>query len=50
MHRYCLHWWRPTDVEIPRPPAIMVGVGSEPAVNVAEAKRRVAAMLERKRA
>jgi hypothetical protein len=24
-HPYCLHIWRPIDVEIPRPPAIMVG-------------------------
>lgn len=27
-HPYCLHWWRPHDVEIPRPPAIFVGVKS----------------------
>lgn len=25
MHPFCLHWWRPLDQEIPRPPAIMVG-------------------------
>ena len=25
-HPYCLHLWRPHDAEIPRPPAIMVGV------------------------
>ena len=24
-HNYCLHLWRPTDQEIPRPPAIFVG-------------------------
>ena len=24
-HEYCLHLWRPLDVEIPRPPAMMVG-------------------------
>jgi hypothetical protein len=24
-HPHCLHLWRPTEVEIPRPPAIMVG-------------------------
>ena len=24
-HPYCLHLWRPLDVEIPRPPAGMVG-------------------------
>lgn len=28
-HPYCLHWWRPLDVDIPRPPAIMVGVKAE---------------------
>lgn len=25
-HPYCLHLWRPLKAEIPRPPAIMVGV------------------------
>lgn len=25
IHPYCLHWWRPTTQEIPRPPAWMVG-------------------------
>ena len=24
-HKYCLHLWRPTDVDIPRPPGWMVG-------------------------
>lgn len=24
-HPYCLHWWRPLDCEIPRPPSWMVG-------------------------
>lgn len=24
-HPFCLHLWRPHDVEIPRPPSIMVG-------------------------
>ena len=24
-HKYCLHLWRPTDQEIPRPPSIFVG-------------------------
>ena len=29
LHPYCLHLWRPTrGVEIPRPPAILVGTGS----------------------
>lgn len=26
LHPYCLHWWRPHDVEIPRPPSNMVAV------------------------
>lgn len=25
-HPFCLHLWRPHDVEIPRPPSIMVGL------------------------
>jgi hypothetical protein len=25
-HQFCLHWWRPQSVEIPRPPALMVGI------------------------
>lgn len=25
-HPFCLHWWRPHDVAIPRPPSILVGV------------------------
>ena len=25
-HPFCLHWWRPHHVEIPRPDAIMVGI------------------------
>ena len=25
-HEYCLHLWRPTDQEIPRPPSLMVGL------------------------
>jgi hypothetical protein len=25
-HEFCLHIWRPIDVEIPRPPAVMVGI------------------------
>ncbi len=26
MHKYCLHLWRPQDVEIPQPPSILVGL------------------------
>jgi hypothetical protein len=25
IHSYCLHWWRPTDEILPKPPANMVG-------------------------
>ena len=25
-HKYCLHLWRPMDVELPRPPSWMVGL------------------------
>lgn len=45
MHPYCLHWWRPHDSAIPRPPAIFVGVGSEPAKDKNEAARRIKAAL-----
>lgn len=24
-HPFCLHWWRPLHVELPRPPSILVG-------------------------
>jgi hypothetical protein len=27
-HPYCLHLWRPQNIEIPRPPSIMVGIAS----------------------
>jgi hypothetical protein len=27
-HPYCLHWWRPHNIPIPRPDAIMVGIAS----------------------
>ena len=26
LHPFCLHWWRPHSLEIPRPPATMVAV------------------------
>lgn len=26
MHKHCLHLWRPMNLEIPRPPAWMVGI------------------------
>lgn len=25
IHPFCLHWWRPQQAEIPRPPSMMVG-------------------------
>ena len=25
-HQFCLHLWRPVGVEVPRPPALMVGI------------------------
>jgi len=25
VHNFCLHWWRPTDAKLPRPPNWMVG-------------------------
>jgi len=28
-HPYCLHWWRPHKVAIPRPDSIMVGMKNE---------------------
>ena len=37
MHPYVLHLWRPQDVEIPRPPAVLVGVGTRPARDAADA-------------
>lgn len=37
MHRFVLHLWRPQDVEMPRPPSILVGVGTRPARNRADA-------------
>lgn len=41
-HPFCLHWWRPLDVEIPRPPSIMVGIKDrgELTVGTANALRR----------
>jgi hypothetical protein len=25
IHKFCLHWWRPNKIELPRPPGFMVG-------------------------
>lgn len=27
-HNYCLHMWRPLDIELPRPPTLMVGIAA----------------------
>ena len=27
-HQYCLHMWRPVGVDVPRPPALMVGIAA----------------------
>jgi hypothetical protein len=32
-HEFCLHIWRPLDVDIPRPPSVMVGVQSLGIIN-----------------
>jgi hypothetical protein len=37
-HPYCLHWWRPTQGEIPRPPSTFVGIGSKPLTSREDAK------------
>jgi len=39
MHPTCLHLWRPTNVEIPRPPSIFVGIGNKPVRSLAEARK-----------
>ena len=46
MHPFCLHWWRPLNMKIPRPPAIMVGVGSTPVKDYAEATQRAREAIE----
>jgi hypothetical protein len=43
MHPYCLHWWRPQGIAIPRPPAIFVGVGGAPARDADDALARIKA-------
>jgi hypothetical protein len=37
-HPYCLHWWRPLDQPIPRPPSIFVGIGNSPLRSAQEAR------------
>ena len=44
-HPYCLHWWRPLDASLPRPPAIFVGykdLGVLDEKGLAEVERRLA--------
>lgn len=38
MHPFCLHLWRPQHLEMPRPPAILVGAGDRPARDLAHAR------------
>ena len=38
-HPYCLHWWRPHDVPIPRPPSAMVGIADLGILNVDTVKK-----------
>lgn len=44
-HAYCLHLWRPLDQEIPRPPAIFVGLMTDKPL-----KSRLEALAMRKKA
>ena len=37
-HPYCLHWWRPLDQLIPRPPSVFVGIGKSPLQSAQEAR------------
>lgn len=37
-HPYCLHWWRPLDQPIPRPPSVFVGIGKSPIQSAQEAR------------
>lgn len=43
---YCLHWWRPQLVEIPRPPAWMVGPTKDQTPEEATAEGRQALGLD----
>ena len=38
-HPYCLHWWRPQDQPIPRPPSVLVGLGKSPLQSAQEARQ-----------
>lgn len=43
-HPYCLHWWRPLRRDIPRPPAIFVGIKDSP-METAQQRRDVMAKV-----
>jgi len=50
-HPFCLHWWRPHDMEIPRPDAIMVGIrdaGLLSPERAAQMRRQIDEMVEAK--
>jgi hypothetical protein len=51
-HPYTLHLWRPLDQEIPRPPSVMVGIGSSPLKSAQDARlmhrKALAEVRERK--
>ncbi len=44
-HPYCLHWWRPIDGIIPRPPPILVGVKSAGVLTPETAEKLAAEVL-----
>jgi hypothetical protein len=37
-HPHCLHWWRPQDQPIPRPPSVFVGIGQSAVQSAEEAR------------
>ncbi len=50
-HPHCLHWWRPHNVEIPKPDALMVGFKDMGLVSPAHAgqmRRRIDDLMRRK--
>jgi hypothetical protein len=50
-HPYCLHWWRPLEIEIPRPDSLMVGLkhaGLLTPTKAAELRKEVDDLIARK--
>lgn len=45
-HPYCLHWWRPHDAAIPRPPSILVGVKDAGVLDSPEAAAALRARMD----